>query len=86
MQVALAGPVAEMIHTGDPFHPGFVAEWAADWQAAWASAALLAADEVKRIRYLEQVSLQLHRQLSRDDHWAALAALVDHLLAHGRLQ
>jgi ATP-dependent Zn protease len=86
VQVALAGPVAEMIHTGDPFHPGFVAEWSADWQAAWASAALLAADEVKRLRYLEQISLQLHRQLSRDDHWAALAAIVDHLLAHETLE
>src|SRR6187401_3483723 len=38
VQVALAGPVAEMIHSGDPFHPGFVAEWAADWQAAWMAA------------------------------------------------
>src|SRR5690606_9974308 len=86
VQVALAGPGAEMIHTGDPFHPGFVAEWSADWQAAWASAARLAADEVKRLRYLEQISLQHHRQLSRDDHWAALAAIVDHLLAHETLE
>lgn len=33
--VALAGPVAEMIHSGEPYHPGFVAEWAADWKLAW---------------------------------------------------
>jgi ATP-dependent Zn protease len=86
VQVALAGPVAEMIHSGDPFHPGFVAEWAADWQAAWAAAELLHADEVKRLRYLEQISLQLHKRLSRDELWAALAAVVDHLLAHDTLE
>jgi ATP-dependent Zn protease len=86
VQVALAGPVAEMIHSGDPFHPGFVAEWSADWQAAWNSAEILAPDEQKRLRYLEQTSIQLHRLLSRDDHWAALAAVVDNLLAHERLE
>jgi ATP-dependent Zn protease len=86
VQVALAGPVAEMIHSGDPFHPGFVAEWAADWQAAWEAGSALHADEVKRLRYLEQVSLQLHKQLSRDELWAALAAVVDHLLAHDTLE
>jgi len=36
--VALAGPVAEMLHTGEPYHPGFVAEWAADWKLAWEAA------------------------------------------------
>jgi ATP-dependent Zn protease len=86
VQVALAGPVAEMIHTGDPFHPGLVAEWSADWQAAWIAAAPFMADEVQRLRHLEQVSIRLHRQLSRDDYWAALAAVVDHLLAHDTLE
>lgn len=86
VQVALGGPVAEMIHSGDPFHPGFVAEWAADWQAAWEAAELFHADEVKRLRYLEQVSLKLHKQLSRNELWAALAAVVDHLLAHDTLE
>ncbi len=86
VQVALAGAVAEMIHSGNPFHPGFVAEWAADWQAAWVAAATFIADDIKRLRYLEQVSLQLHKQLSRDDLWAALAAVVDHLLAHDTLE
>ena len=32
--VALAGPVAEMIYTGEPLHPGFIGEWKADWEAA----------------------------------------------------
>lgn len=84
--VSLAGPVAEMIHTGDPYHPGLVAEWAHDWQAAWDAAALLVPDERKRLAFLEQESLKLYRLLHRDDHWAALAAIVDELLAHETLE
>lgn len=84
--VALAGPVAEMIHTGDAYHPGFVAEWAADWRQAWDTATLAFPDERKRLEYLEKTTAHLHQQLNRDDHWAALAAIVDELLAHETLE
>ena len=67
--VALAGPVAEMIFSGEPFHPGLVAEWSADWDAAWDACAFLVRAEKKRLEYLEQTAIQLHRQLERDDHW-----------------
>lgn len=52
--VALAGPVAEMIHSGDPYHPGFVAEWAADWKAAWKASAMLIQGERSQLVYLER--------------------------------
>jgi ATP-dependent Zn protease len=84
-QVCLAGPVAEMIYSGDPYHPGMVVEWAADWQEAWDAALLIHPGERQRMEYLEQVSIQLHRRLSQDDLWAVLAALADHLLAHETL-
>lgn len=83
--VTLAGPVAEMIHTGDPFHPGLVPEWASDWQFAWQAASDLIAEERNRLRWLERKSVELHQTLSRDDLWAALAAIVDNLLAHETL-
>jgi ATP-dependent Zn protease len=86
IRVALAGPVAEMIYRGEPWHPGFVAEWAADWQLAWESAAGLHRAERPRLRYLEQVTVDVHRFLRADAHWAALAALVDELLAHETLE
>jgi hypothetical protein len=86
VQVCLAGPVAEMIYSGDSYHPGLVAAWAGDWQDAWEAAAPLHADERKRLAYLEQVSIRLYRQLSQDDVWAALAAVADHLLAHETLE
>lgn len=86
VQVSLAGPVAEMIYTGDPFHPGLVPEWADDWRLAWESAAPLHPEERQRLLYLEQASIQLHRQLNDDELWSALAAVADHLLAHETLE
>ena len=47
---------------------------------------LLHADERKRLKYLEQVSVQLYHRLIEDDLWAALAALADNLLAHETLE
>ena len=86
VQVSLAGPVAEMIYSGDPYHPGLVAEWAADWREAWDVAVPLYADERQRLEYLENVSIQLYHRLKEDELWAALAALADNLLAHETLE
>jgi hypothetical protein len=86
VQVCLAGPVAEMIYSGDPYHPGLVAEWAADWREAWEAAKPLHTDERMRLKYLEDVSIQLYRRLKADNWWAALAALADNLLAHETLE
>lgn len=84
--VALAGPVAEMIHTGDPFHPGFVAEWSFDWQMAWGLAEPIFPLKQDCLVFLEQTVRHIHQMLNRDDDWAALAAIVDHLLAHDTLE
>ncbi|MFI4874156.1 MAG: hypothetical protein ACIALR_02400 [Blastopirellula sp. JB062] len=84
--VALAGPVAEMIYRGEPFHPGHVAEWADDWRAAWEAATPLFRDQKKRLRYLEEATRQLHQLLEADNHWAALAAIADNLVAYETLE
>jgi hypothetical protein len=86
IQVSLAGPVAEMIYSGEPYHPGYVAEWAADWQEAWTEAARLHADERRRLTFLEQTSVDLYHRLKADDLWSPLAALADNLLAHETLE
>ena len=86
VHVALAGPVAEMIHSGEAYHPGFVAEWAADWKVAWEAAARFFPAEPKRLVYLEQATVKLYRLLQRDECWAAVAAIVDNLLAHETLE
>ena len=81
----LAGPVAEMIYNGEPYHPGFVPEWANDWKEAWEVAEFLIPDERQRLAYLERTTSDLYQVLYRDDQWAALAAIVDNLVAHERL-
>jgi ATP-dependent Zn protease len=86
VEVSLAGPVAEMIYSGEPYHPGLVAEWAADWREAWDAAVPLHADERKRLTYLEDVSIRLYHRLQEEDLWAALASLADNLLAHETLE
>lgn len=86
VQVCLAGPVAEMLYSGEPYHPGLVAAWAADWREAWNAASPLHVDERKRLKYLEEVSIQLYHRLKQDDLWGALAALADNLLAHETLE
>lgn len=78
--------IAEMIYSGDPYHPGLVAEWAADWREAWEAAVPLHQDERKRLEYLERVSIQLYHRLKEDDLWSALASLADQLLAHETLE
>lgn len=83
--VALAGPVAEMLHRGEPYHPGFVAEWSADWRLAWEASSRIIPAERMRLKYLERTTAGLYHHLNRDDHWAALAAIVDELLAHETL-
>jgi len=75
-----------MHYRGEPLHPGFVSEWAADWQAAWDASACLASDAAKRVSLLEHWTTYVYRWLGRTEHWAALAAIVDHLLAHESLE
>ena len=86
VQVALAGPVAEMIYRGEPYHPGFVPEWASDWKLAWEAAAPLLADERKRLTFVEQAAGEMYARLKRDQNWAAVAAIADELLAHEWLE
>lgn len=82
---ALAGPVAEMIYTGDPYHPGFVAEWASDWQQAFEVGAAVVLDERKRIMWLED-RIRYAYQLFDQKYWPAVAALADELGAHETLE
>lgn len=83
--VALAGPVAEMIHLGHASDLDAIAEWTADWLAAWHAAAPLAPAPAARRGLLERCSLELFRLLNDPAHWELLATIVDHLLAHETL-
>jgi ATP-dependent Zn protease len=86
IKVSLAGPVAEMLYSGDPYHPGLVAEWANDWQAAWDLAETLFPDHIQRLSYLESITSELYRLMDSEPNWSAVAALADSLLAHETLE
>jgi len=85
IQVALAGPVAEMTYSGEPYHPGFVAEWSDDWRTGWGMAAPLLPNHQQRLVFLEQLTAELRRLIDQENHWAAVAEIADHLLAHETL-
>ncbi|MEQ1827412.1 MAG: hypothetical protein ABL921_15750 [Pirellula sp.] len=82
LNVALAGPVAEMIYRSEPLHPGLVDEWSEDWKQAWVLARPQMGDDRRCLRMLEQLVAQLYKTLSQDSYWAAIAAVQDLLLAH----
>lgn len=86
IQVSLAGPAAEMIHTGEPYHPAFVQEWSLDWTKAWSLAAEIAVDEQMRLRLLEKTTREVYHFLASNHVWQGLASLVDELLAHEHME
>lgn len=83
--VALAGPVAEMIHRQKPFHPALVAEWQADWRLGL-NAMQHVPNIKRRLAHLEQATIDLYQVFNNNDHWAAIGAIADHLLAHEILE
>lgn len=86
VSVALAGPVAEMIYSGEPYHPGLVPEWAHDWKQAWRIARPHSKSDLECLRRLEQTVAKLHRKLASDNWWAAIAAVSDLLAAHDEIE
>jgi len=86
LSVALAGPVAEIIYSGDPYHPGLVPEWAHDWKQAWRICRPSARNDVECLRRLEQIVAKLHKSFSSDLWWAATAAVSDLLGAHDEIE
>ena len=82
LSVILAGPVAEMIFRSEPLHPGFVPEWSLDWNQAWMLARPRHTSDAKCLEVLEQLIAKLHRRISNERVWSAIAAVQDLLMAH----
>jgi len=80
-RVALAGPVAEMLYSGRPLHPGTVSEWSQDWRAAF-EAVNFVPQRQRRLALLEQTTIDLYERFSDDFHWQPISAIAEQLLAH----
>lgn len=83
--VSLAGPVAEMICSQQPFHPAIVPEWQQDWQSAVDSLQHVT-NIRKRLAMLEQYTIELYQAFNDDLHWSAIGTIADSLLAHETLE
>ena len=84
--VSLAGPVAEMILSGDRWHPASLPEWSGDWHQAMHSARKLFKLDADCVRFLERMAVEAHQVFSRDDVWPFIGAIVDELVAHETLE
>lgn len=84
--VALAGPAAEMIHLGEPFHPATVVEWSEDWRQADEALRSWIKQEPARFVALEHIARLVVNHFYQDSVWAAVAALADELDAHETLE
>lgn len=85
LMTMLAGPVAEMIYRGETFHPAHYGPWKGDWDQAWNHCRDAVPDTNRRAKLLERLMQELHKRMSGDDCWAAVAAVADELLAHEQL-
>ncbi len=86
LAVALAGPVAEMIYSGDPYHPGLIPEWAHDWKQAWGIGRRSTRSDRDCLKLLEQIVAKLYHTMSSEPWWAAIAAVSDLLAAHDEIE
>jgi hypothetical protein len=86
LAVTLAGPVAEMIYSGEPFHPGLVPEWAHDWKLAWRLCRPNTPNNHACLKLLERSVAKIYQQFSTDSWWAATAAVSDLLAAHDEIE
>lgn len=86
VQTALAGPVSEMLYTGEEPGEMIHAESAADWYAASKHAATFIASQPKRTAYLVATLAELTDFFREETIWAAVGALADELQAHDVLE
>jgi hypothetical protein len=71
-----------MIYRSEPLHPGLVEQWGQDWKQAWEIARPRCPTDRRCLQMLEQLVVQLHKSLSQDRYWSAIAAVQDLLMAH----
>ena len=84
--VSLAGPVVEMIYTGDRVAIASEPEWLADWQRAKLSAAAMSRDAASADKLLRQTVSAIFELFEDRHQWAAVSAIADDLLAFETLE
>jgi len=86
IHVSLAGPVVEMIYTGDRVAIASVPEWAADWHRANVTAAACSRNAVSADKLLRKSVTAIFDLFEDRNQWAAVCAIADDLLAFDTLE
>ena len=89
VRVALAGPAAELIYSGEQYEPEILPEWCADWSAACVALQMIVPTRIpdaQKMQILSRYLVELIQFLSIDDVWDTLAAVADELDAHEVLE
>jgi hypothetical protein len=86
IQVSLAGPIAEMLYTGDRVSIQAEPEWAADWQRATASVKMVRNSPAAAETLIRQTVTAIFQLFENTNHWAAISAIADDLLAFETLE
>ncbi len=86
LMAVLAGPVAEMIHSGErcPLHS--LPQWAGDWQLAQEFASSLVRGERQVHALIEITTEKLYRLISSDAFWQVIAEVADLLEAYETIE
>lgn len=84
--VSLAGPISEMIYTGERVELSESPEWSADWATALEAAMQLCSSPQAALNLIEKTRQQTDTYFSTDSGWAAVAAIADLLLAHDTVE
>lgn len=84
LQVSLAGPIAEMVFSGQLDEIANVPEFAGDWQRAMQGLAMVRAEQ--RQRLLSRSIDHGWKFFETEQHWAAVCAVADLLSAHETIE
>ena len=85
IQVALAGPVAEMVFVGDYDYLRIRAEHAADWDVVSASLSRLRMSPTAAEKLLNRIAAELYQWIRTDNVWAAIGDVADRVLVDGTI-
>ncbi len=86
IHVSLAGPVVEMIYTGDRVAIASVPEWRADWDRATLNATAGSRNAASADRLLRQTVSAIFDLFDDRNRWAAVSSIADDLLAFETLE
>jgi hypothetical protein len=81
LMAVLAGPVAEMIHSGESWEIDQCPQWAADWQLARQFAAVLVPTAAHIDPLIEFTIQKLQRLAAKEAFWQTIAEVADLLEA-----